>query len=205
MSTGQGGSDLAGFLAARPFTREEVFGEPCPVPDEPGVHGWWFRALPTEIDLSGCEQRDGLTLLFVGSSSGPPPASGERPSTPDLRKRVRYHFGGGSADAEGSTLRKSLGVLLAEELGLELRRVGSGARRTFAGGEAVLTRWMAEHALVSWVVRSEPWHFEEELIAALDVPLNIRGNERNAFHPELKRLRRQAVLKANKSRVLAEW
>jgi len=106
----------------------------------------------------------------------------------------------GNADAEGSTLRKTLGVLLGDELGIELRRVGSGARRTFAGGEAVLTQWMAEHVLVSWVARPKPWLFERELIAALDVPLNMRDNERNRFHHELKRLRRAAVLKANKSR-----
>jgi len=205
MSDSQRVTDVKDFLAARPFTRDEVFSDPCPVPEQAGVQGWWFRTLPGDIDVSGCEQRDGLTLLFVGSSSGPPPASGERPSTPDLRKRIRYHFGGGSADAEGSTLRKTLGVLLADELGIELRRVGSGARRTFAGGEPALTQWMAEHVVVSWIVRNEPWHFERRLIAALDVPLNVRDNERNKFHTELKRLRRAAVLKANKSRVLAEW
>ena len=205
MSERQSVTDVAGFLAIQPFTRDEVFSDPCPLPEEPGVHGWWFRTLPREIDVSGCEQRDGLTLLFVGSSSGPPPTTGERPNTPDLRKRVRYHFGSGNADAEGSTLRKTLGVLLGDELGIELRRVGSGARRTFAGGEAVLTQWMAEHVLVSWVARPKPWLFERELIATLDVPLNMRDNERNRFHHELKRLRRAAVLKANKSRVLAEW
>ena len=53
-------------------------------------------------------------------------------------------------------LRKTLGVLVSDELGLELRRVGSGGRRTFAAGEAVLTRWMAERAVVSWVVHPEP-------------------------------------------------
>ncbi len=126
MSDSQRVTDVKDFLAARPFTRDEVFSDPCPVPEQAGVQGWWFRTLPGDIDVSGCEQRDGLTLLFVGSSSGPPPASGERPSTPDLRKRIRYHFGGGSADAEGSTLRKTLGVLLADELGIEVApgRVG---------------------------------------------------------------------------------
>lgn len=199
------GSAVATFLDARRYTRDEVFGEPCPVPTEPGVHGWWFRTVPAAIDVSGCEQRDGLTLLYVGISPTPPPPNGKRPVSQDLRKRIRYHFGGGDASAEGSTLRKSLGVLLADELDIELRRIGSGERRTFAAGEAVLSRWMAENALVSWVVRPEPWLFEDELIAALDVPLNIQGNKRNAFYPELKRLRRDAALKANKLRVLAEW
>jgi hypothetical protein len=64
---------------------------------------------------------------------------------------------------------------------------------------------MADNALVSWLVRPDPWLFEEELIANLDLPLNIQGNEGNAFYPELKRLRREALAKSNKLRVLAEW
>jgi hypothetical protein len=205
MTARDDGGPVADFLAARRFTRDEVFGEPCPVPAAPGVHGWWFRTVPTAIDASSCEQRDGLTLLYVGISPTPPPANGKPPVSQDLRKRINYHFGGGDATAEGSTLRKSLGILLANELGIELRRIGSGERRTFAGGETALTNWMAENALVSWVVRPEPWLFEDQLIAALDLPLNIQGNKRNAFYPELKRLRRDAVLKSNKLRVLAEW
>jgi hypothetical protein len=119
---------------------------------------------------------------------------------------VRYHFGGVTgASAEGSTLRKSLGVLLPGDLGVELRRVGSGQRRTFAGGEAVLTQWMAENALVSWLVRPDPWLFEEELIANLDLPLNLQGNNDNAFYPELTRIRKAAIAKSNKLRILAEW
>ena len=121
----------------------------------------------------------------------------------DLHKRIRYHFGGARGTAEGSSLRKTLGVLLASELGLELRRVGSGKQTTLAGGEAVLTQWMAENTLVSWVVRHEPWLFEEQLTADLVLPLNLQGD--SAFQQELKRLRRDAVLKANKLRVLKEW
>jgi hypothetical protein len=205
MPQGRSESAIAGFLDAQRFTRDQVFGDPCPVPNEPGVHGWWFRTVPADIDVSGCEQRDGLTLLYVGISPTPPPASGKRPVSEDLRKRIRYHFGGGGGTAEGSTLRKSLGILLADELGIELRRIGSGERRTFAGGEAVLSQWMAEHALVSWAVRPEPWHFEDEVIATLDLPLNIQGNKRNAFYPELKRRRRAAAVNADKLRVLKEW
>lgn len=205
MPTGRRQSDLAGFLAARPFTRDEVFAEPSPVPSEPGAHGWWFRTLPTDLDVSGCEQRDGLTLLYVGVSPGPPTANGKPAVSQDLRKRIRYHFGGIGADAQGSTLRKTLGVLLGEQLGFELRRVGSGRRSTFAGGEAVLTQWMAENALVSWVVRPEPWLFEEDLIATLDLPLNLNDKTRNAFHPQLTKIRRDADRKAGKARVLKEW
>lgn len=196
---------LAGFLAARPFTRDEVFAEPCPVPNAPGAFGWWFRTLPPAIDAAGCEQRDGLTLLYIGSSPGPPPATGSRPIAQDLYKRIRFHFGGSGGDAHGSTLRKTLGLLLARELSLELRRVGSGKRQTFAGGEAVLTQWMAENTSVTWAIRPEPWLFEDELIATFEAPLNLNDKTRNPFHAELTKIRRDAAKRAGKKRVLAEW
>jgi hypothetical protein len=200
---------VTGFLNARALTRDEVFAEPSPVPSAPGAFGWWFRSLPGDMEqrqvASGCERRDDLTLLYVGSSPGPPPASGAKPVAQDLHKRIRFHFGGGGGDAQGSTLRKSLGLLLAKDLGLQLRRVGSGKRQTFAEGEAVLTQWMAENALVSWVIRPEPWLFEDTLVDTFDLPLNLNDKTRNPFFAELTRLRRDAAKRAAKMRVLAEW
>ena len=194
---------VTGFLDAQRFTREQVLAEPSPVPNEPGVYGWWFRALPATVDVAGCETRDGFALLHVGVSPTPPPANGRRQVSQDLHKRIRYHFGAGRANADGSSLRKTLGVVLAGELGLELRRVGSGKQITLAGGETLLNGWMAENALVSWLVRPEPWLFEEDLVAALELPFNLQGD--NPFHQELKRLRRDGVQRANKLRVLKEW
>ena len=194
---------VAGFLDAQRFTREQVFAEPSPVPKAPGAYGWWFRTLPGAVDGAGCEVRDGMTLLHVGISPTPPPPSGKRPASQDLHKRIRYHFGGARGTADGSSLRKSLGVLLAAELVLELRRVGAGKQITLAGGEAVLNQWMSEHTEVSWVVQPEPWVFEEELTSHLVLPLNLQGD--SEFHHELKRLRRDAMAKANKLRILKEW
>lgn len=195
---------VASFLESQPRTRDEVFAEPSPVPNSPGAFGWWFRTLPADIDVSECERRDGLTLLYLGSSPGPPPASGARPVVQDLHKRIRFHFGGNGGDAHGSTLRRTLGLLLAKELGLQLRRVGSGKRQTFASGEAVLTQWMAENALVSWAVRPEPWLFEDELVATFEAPLNLNDKTR-PLYPELTKMRRDAAKRADKMRVLAEW
>lgn len=205
MSAKRNAHAVANFLAAQRYTREQVFVEPGPVPAQAGAHGWWFREIPGGIDVAGCQQRDGWTLLYVGVSQGPPRADGKPQHPQDLHKRIRYHFGARNASADGSTLRKSLGVLLGDQLGFALRRVGSGKRQTFAGGEAVLTQWMAENTTVSWVLHPEPWFLETKLVNALDLPLNFQDNERNAFGPELKRLRREAAIKAAKMRVLAEW
>ena len=80
--------------------------------------------------------------------------------------------------------------MLADELGLQLRRVGSSGRRTtFVSGERVLSAWMAENAFVSWVVRSRPWDLEDQLIQELDLPLNLRDNSRNTFHQTLTEAR----------------
>ncbi len=139
-------------------------------------------------------------MLYTGISPTRPPTNGKPPSSQSLYHRIRYHYSG---NAEGSTLRKTLGVLLSGELGIELRRVGSGKRRTFGTtGEAALSRWMAENALVSWVEHDEPWQLEEDFIASLDVPLNLQGNPHNGFYGELKRLRADAEQNARHLPVL---
>ena len=134
-----------------------------------------------------------MTLLYAGISPNRPPQNGRPPSKQNLRERIRYHYTG---NAEGSTLRKTLGCLLADELGIQLRRVGSGRRMTFVEGEAALSAWMADNAYVSWVVRDSPWQLEEYLIAALDLPLNLQGNAHNNFHLRLTRARADCVAQA---------
>ena len=160
------------------------------------------RTLLADIDVSQCVQRDGLTLLYTGISPKRAPVNGKPPSSQNLRQRITYHYSG---NAEGSTLRKTLGVLLADELGIELRRVGSGKRRTFGRrGEMALSNWMAENALVSWVVHPQPWVLERELIRILDVPLNLQDNKHNPFHAVLTRLRAEAGRNARELPMLDE-
>ncbi|RYE43368.1 MAG: hypothetical protein EOP24_28625, partial [Hyphomicrobiales bacterium] len=107
----------------------------------------------------------------------------------NIRKRIKTHYTGNAA---GSTLRLTLGCLVADEVGIELRRVGSGRRYTFHTGETLLSKWMAENALISWIAHEEPWELEDRLIAGLDVPLNLDGNSRNFFYLQLKAARAAA-------------
>lgn len=181
------------YLAAVPHSRSEVLRRPSPIPPTPGVYGWWFRCLPAAIDVSRCERKCDLTLLYVGISPSRPPRNGKPPSQQNIRKRITYHFRG---NAEGSTLRKTLGCLLADELGIELRRVGSGTRRTFGAGEAILSQWMADNALVSWIALSQPWLLERELFNSLDLPLNLQDNSHNRFHRQLTGVRAAAEARA---------
>lgn len=191
--------EYASYLAAPVHTRKQVLDRPSPVPAAAGVYGWWFRQLPSSMDTSKCATKDGLTLLYTGISPSKPPSNGKLPSTQNLRKRIRTHFTGNAA---GSTLRLTLGCLVAEQIGIELRRVGSGARYTFVTGETALSQWMAENAVVSWIEHPEPWVLEHRLISDLDVPLNIEGNSHNTFHPNLRQVRATAKRRADELPVL---
>ena len=152
-------------LHADLFSRSEAVSKPTPVPAAPGIYAWYFKEPPGVTPIHGCVRRTGLTLLYVGISP-----KNER-SKQNLRKRLRQHLGG---NAEGSTLRKTLGVLLARQSGFPLRRVGSGGRKTLTHrGEQWLDKWMSENAHVCWVEHPKPYEVEAEVIHALSLPLPL--------------------------------
>jgi hypothetical protein len=181
------------LVSSRQFGCGEVLMNPCPIPAGPGVYGWWFDDIPPEVPVERCRVSEGRILLYVGISPKRPPTSGRPPSSQTVRSRVKYHYRG---NAEGSTLRLTLGVLLGDRLGIELRRVGSGTRRTFSSGEMLLSAWMAEHAWVSVVEDPEPWLIEDHLIRTLDLPLNLDQNRHHVFHARLSGCRADAKRRA---------
>jgi hypothetical protein len=164
----------------------------------PGVYAWYFAQAPGQVDTNGCHHHHDLALLYAGIAPKKPYADGRRSKT-HLAQRVRYHYTG---NAEGSTLRLTLGCLLADELGIELCRVGSGSRRTFSDGERTLSNWMQDNAFVCWTEHPEPWLLEEGLIASLDLPLNLDQNTANRFHAEHSAIRRAAKAQASVRPVL---
>ena len=183
----------------RVWSREEILVRDCPVPRVPGVYAWFFKQVPPGVPTDGCIRQRGLWLLYVGISPTAPPKNGRQPSRQTLRSRLRYHFRG---NAEGSTLRLTLGCLLQEILGIQLRRVGSGKRMTFTAlGENNLSTWMSENAYVNWVVFDEPWKLEERLIRSLSLPLNLRDNGTHPFHPVLSEIRRAAKERARLTQI----
>jgi hypothetical protein len=181
------------------WTRTEVLSRPCPIPRQAGVYAWYFDAMPGAVSPAGTHQYGDWTLLYIGISPSKPPENGRRPSRQTLAHRIRYHYRG---NAEGSTLRLTLGCLLSAELGIELRRVGSGTRMTFGPGEATLSTWMAEHARVAWLLDPTPWIREHQLIQTLALPLNLDQNRAHPFHPTLSAIRRAAKARARDLAVL---
>jgi hypothetical protein len=180
------------------FSRVEVLQKDCPVPSSMGVYAWFFKEIPPGVPLDGCIQFNDKHLLYVGISPKKPPRMG-KPSSQNLRTRIKNHYSG---NAEGSTLRLTLGCLLSEKLGIELRRVGSGKRMTFHVGEEKLSNWMSGNAFVSWVVNEEPWRVEDQAIRQLSLPLNLRDNKSHPFHRRLTSIRRASKRKARAKSIL---
>ena len=124
----------------------EISHDPCPVPAAGGTYGWHFTEPPHPA-------LEAHKLLYIGVSPG------SLKSRETLRSRIRYHFQG---DAEGSTLRMSVGCLL----GLPLHQRPKTGTFTFGrDGEAELSSWLAEHGRVCWHLGEEPWKTKPAAIA----------------------------------------
>ena len=185
----------------RLWSHYELLSANYPIPRQPGVYAWFFKAIPTGVPIEGCCTHNSFKLLYIGISPTAPPTNGRPPSNETLRSRLRYHFRG---NAKGSTLRLTLGCLMSKKLDIQLRRIGSGKRMTFTAlGEEKLSVWMAANAYVCWVEVDKPWKLEDQLIGTLSLPLNLRGNQNHAFHPTLSEIRRDAKEVAKRLPVVA--
>jgi hypothetical protein len=182
------------------YTASEVLRRPSPVPTSPGVYAWYFDAPLPWIDVTACHRIDGCVLLYVGISPKTPSPKG--PSKSTLRKRIWCHYRG---NAEGSTLRQTLGCLLRSRLAIKLRRVGSGTRYTFTNpGEQALDRWMDRHAFVTWVEAEAPWEIEKKLLSRLTLPLNVDGNASQEAAAVLSARRKKARCLANQLEIVCD-
>jgi hypothetical protein len=184
----------------RLWSRAEILARPSLVPAASGVYAWYFREIPDGVPYHDCIAHERMTLLYIGIAPTRPFVNGKSASVRTLANRLREHMQGPS---EGSTLRVSLGCLLSEHLGIELRRVGSGRRMTFGAGEQALSEWMALNAQVTWTVHARPWEVEEQLIHAVSLPLNLMHNRSHPFHDTLSHCRAAAKARARTLPILS--
>jgi hypothetical protein len=177
------------FLAQAEFvTADTIRARPSSVPAEAGIYGWWFDAALEEIS-EGCHSKNSFNLLYVGIAPSAPPRDGVKMRT--LRDRLLNHCRGPMAT---STLRRTLAAILKEQQKLSIQRAASGKSQMPADDEAKLTRWMAEHARVTWLIAPSPWAIEDELLKhGPRLPLNIRGSS-DSYRKELTQLRAGSVL-----------
>ena len=96
------------------WSRVEVLKKSSPIPAESGVYACYFKQVPAIIPKQDCHQHNKFNLLYVGIAPSRPSSSN------DLRKRIKEHYRG---NAFGSTLRLSLGCLLAADKHLALEKV----------------------------------------------------------------------------------
>lgn len=158
-----------------------------------GVYAWYFDEVPPGVPTHDCHRNEsGHVLLYVGSA--PKKSAAGTTSKRTLRNRLRDHLAG---NAERSTLRFTLGCLLADKLGIRLRRVGSGRRHTFTNpGEIVLDGWLAAHAHIAFAAIENPWELETRLLSMISLPLNLSGNTAHSFAAHLSRTRADAKRQA---------
>lgn len=158
-------------------------------PTEPGLYAWYFPYAALRVNAWGCIRHAGRALVYIGQAS-------------DLRRRIcNDHFRG---NAEGSTLRRTLGCLLQDRLKIQLTTTRTGKWMFGSDGENVLSEWMQSHARVMWVsLRDErvDWprkadetdkqvldRAERRMIASFRLPLNLDDNDLKVCG-EVKRIR----------------
>lgn len=95
-----------------------------------------------------------------------------------VRKRAADHLFG---DARKSTFRQSLGLLLAQELGLSPIAAPGQTGFHFGRGEAALSSWIRTNLTLTFLASNDPISLEGQLMAANRPPLNIKGRERDPF------------------------
>lgn len=180
------------------YSRFDLQESPKLIPTENGIYFWWIKNLPEIVPLEDCIQFKEYYLVYSGIS---PDKKGKPNSKSTLRTRLRTHYFG---NAEGSTLRRTLGILLAQQSGFALRRVGSGKRMTFTHlGEQWLDHWMDENTRISWILDPEPWVLEENMFKSVSLPLNLKGNE-HVFKNTLSTLRKEAIRQARMLEIVNE-
>ncbi len=198
-------SDTAIALLLRPtrlWSVVEILRDFDCVPKLPGIYAWYFDDIPPGVPTAECHTSvENKMLLYVGIA--PKKVSpAVIPSTRTLRDRLRNHLTG---NAEGSTLRLSLGCLLADQLEICLQRVGSGKSHTFTNpGEIMLDNWLAAHAHVALAAVERPWEVEAKMLSIHSLPLNLSGNGSHSFAADLKRIRAVARCKAATLPVVAD-
>ena len=186
------------FSPAIVYSRLDLQETPRIIPAENGIYFWWIKSLPDIVPLDDCVKFGEYYLVYSGIS---PDKKGKPNSKSTLRTRLRTHYFG---NAEGSTLRRTLGILLAQQSGFPLRRVGSGKRMTFTHlGEQWLDHWMEENTRISWILDPEPWVLEENMFKSVSLPLNLKGNE-HVFKNTLSTLRKEAIHQARMLKIVNE-
>ena len=165
-----------------PVSSATLANNPLLIPDEPGAYAVFFDSGTCFLERSGYLDSDKafppalgcFELLYVGATAD------------SLRRRALQHVSG---DSRTSSLRMTVGALLAADLDLE--PVGDESRSyfNFGDGERRLTNWLCEHARVAVHPCVQPFVLEKALLRQHAIPLNLSERKRHSFSKYLMALR----------------
>ena len=164
------------------------------IPTSAGLYAWWVQhgALPG-VPAYPHPTEPGWDLLYIGIA----PRNLASPAT--MRSRVHRHHLGGNAGS--STFRLSLAALLLDTMGWHLNELSS-RHNLPATDNARLSDWQRRHLRLTWAIVADPWAIEQEVIAALQPPLNLKYNRGHPFYPTIAaaRARYKGVVYESRSR-----
>ncbi len=164
----------------------EILSDRSLVPDEAGIYAWWFDEEIPSVPLDGTLAHGSHRLLYVGIAPRAPSAAGSESKSTLRRRIVGNHLGRRIAS---STLRRSLAWLLKGHRGFEIGRNAIGKAVMSREDESRLTKWMSDHAAISFLCHGQAWCIEDHLIAGGPaLPLNLKGST-HAFRQQLSALR----------------
>lgn len=151
----------------------------------------WIRKPRSEITL---DNQSGVYALFLRKGSSLPLI---RPLAEGLiyiglasNFRTRCHFRGNTGS---HSPRRSLAVLLAEELNLKFRMAANGNYQLELESEKKLDAWMHANLLIALCPVEDFKSAEHRLIAQYAPPLNLTHCEQSEQHRQLKDLRGKAL------------
>lgn len=141
-----------------------------------GLYSWWADSIGAKMLTTGLGHHVNPGLIYVGQAGAT--SKNGIPSKTTLESRLRQnHLGSNSGS---STLRRSLGSILAQSL------------RAEAIDEAALTDWMNTHLQVITVAVADPrliGSLEQQVLDALNPPLNLQGVPESLIRNKLSNLR----------------
>lgn len=148
------------------------------VADRPGLYSWWVDEVGAAALSSGLGLPIEPGLIYAGLAGATRWPSGQRSQNTLWLRIATMHLAG---NHEFSTFRRTLGAILAAEIG------------STSVDEQALSEWMRAHLRVVTVGfddRDELGRLEKRVLVELDPPLNLQSMAPTPVRLRLKELRR---------------
>lgn len=147
----------------------------------PGLYSWWVSEKGADDLTAGLGHRLSAGMIYAGLAGATRWPSGKKSSNTLWARIATMHLG---SKHEFSTFRRTVGAILASVEGKN------------EIDEVALTEWMYLHLCVQVIPYDDAdslGQIEQEVLASLDPPLNLKGMHDSAIRKRLKDLRQAVV------------